>query len=246
VFCGIDQDAMVYLEAAQIGWNDQEIHLVIDSPSHEIDAFFSSLGKHDNILVSYSYNVALCKGIEYVRQYYEGHSEGQRHRWEFKLKPYITDFSQSVDHASRPEHFINRAKRLLLNDQKAEVGILPEDFGKDGAATVDYLNKVMGEIIVAGHNDLKESPLPSLYAQFGKDPQKFINIAWTRLVLDLFTHNIVTKIELLDIELVENDRLSINLRAKRGDEDIIVNGHCDLKGPAIQSDSEGHCQSSSS
>jgi hypothetical protein len=215
---------VAYIPAIKASWGVQDVsfRLVPDDPTD--GPFLDGLqGVTREIIVAYAGKAAICKNLEITHE-----SDAHNDCWSVKAQIQQSDFSSTLEvgtSSTSSEQFAEmRTRRLLLDEYPA----------KD---TRD-VNEIFREILLRGQGvafEITGSPFPTLFAAFGQNPQKFLEIAWIHAVMTLKLSNCVVDIEQLQLQLADAS-LRVNFKGKRWKQyqnvpahQIKVEGSCSLR-----------------
>lgn len=217
-------NTIAYIPANRASWGAREISFEFEPDDPTDGPFLDSLqGITHDIVIAYAGKVAICNNVEVTHE-----SDREKDVWNVSAQIQETDFSTSLEAGtsgtSKDKFAEMRARRLLLNEYPVKDTRDP--------------NEIFREVLLAGQEvlmEVKGSPFPALFAVYGKDPQKFLEIAWIHSAMYLKVSNCVVEIERLRLEL-EGQVLQVSFKGKRRKEyqnapayQIKVEGSCVLQ-----------------
>jgi hypothetical protein len=178
-------------------WSER-IELTVLADTSEIDATFSRFRGHKGtMVVSFGFDVAIASLVALNRV-----ASGGKAVWKASFMPSRTEFSNDMEmgtsSTTADEFAEERVRRLLLNEN-------PSSVKASNKGSVALANDLMRENLVQGLNSvvkIERSPFIDLYADFGQDPQPFVEIAWIAAVTDLKLSAAVEQIHHLSLGLV--------------------------------------------
>jgi hypothetical protein len=219
-----NSDTIAYLPVVKASWSAQNVSFVLE-PDDETDVpFLDGLqGITHDLIVAYAGKVALCNHLEITHV-----SDGSKDSWHLKAQIKESDFSSTLEvgtsGTSREQFAEMRTRRLLLNEHPP----------KDNQG----INDTFHEIMVRGQGVVFEiigSLFPVLFAAYGQNPTRFLEIAWIHAVMLLKLSNCVVDIERLRLELAGGS-LRVSFKGKRRKEyqnapayQIEIDGACALE-----------------
>jgi hypothetical protein len=193
----------------ECSWS-QQIELTVLAETSEIDALFSRLRElKEPLVVAYGFDVALARVASLSRV-----ASGGKAVWKASFEATRTEFSNDMEmgtSGTTADQFAEkRVRRLLLNENPRSFRSGQDDF-------VGLANEAMRENLVQGLNSLvkiERSGFLDLYAVFGADPGKFIEIAWIAVVTDLKLSAAVEHIQHLRLGL-DGESMAIDFAGRR-------------------------------
>lgn len=190
-------------------WSDA-IELSVLADASEVDAIFTRLRGHIKpVVVAVGFDVAVAT-LETLDRTIE--SSGAI--WKARFTPSQTSCSNDMEmgtSGTTADEFAElRARRLLLNES-------PKAFQSSENDFIGLANEAMRENLLQGLNSIvkiERSSFFDLYADFGHDPQLFLEIAWIATIADLKLSAAVEQIHHLRLAL-EGDQLAVDFAGRR-------------------------------
>ena len=165
--------------------------------------FLDRLRQHPNhMLVAFSNNAGIGSVADVEHIVAGGHQ-----RWRIELNALQSDFSSTMEMdtpGTTAEQFAEiRARRILLDESRPQ-------------QTQD-LNQTMREVLIQGQGAVLQivgSSFPTLYREFGRDPSRFLQIAWITAVMQAKLSNTVASVDRFRLEL-NGSMLNVAFRGTR-------------------------------
>jgi hypothetical protein len=203
-----EQSLQAYIPVVECTWARQEATLMLQPDDPSDGPFLDALrDSRRSVYVAFKGNLGLCR-VEDVLHVLKGGQD----RWEVRLRIEESDFTPTMEMGMQgltaDDLAERRARRILLDEYRYVEG-------KGRSAGI--LNEAAMEVFVRGVNapfQPKASPLPPLYERYGREPMKFLEIAWIVSVLLLKTTGVVVEITTLKLAL-NGERLDVTFAGKR-------------------------------
>jgi hypothetical protein len=199
----IPLNTVAFPPVTELSWTQDSAMLLVEPDDKTDGPFLDSLRqKRDHVIVAFSNNA----GIGSISSVQHIVAAGKQ-KWRIEVGRLETDFSHSMEMGtsgtSADEFAELRARRILLNENRYE-------------PTSDY-NKIMRENLLQGHDALlkiESSPFVPLFREFGKNPRRFLEVAWITAAMNLKIGRCIADLELLSLTL-KGTTLSVACRGKR-------------------------------
>jgi len=199
----IPLNTVAFPPVTELSWTQESATLLVEPDDKTDGPFLDSLRqKHNHVIVAFSNNAGIgdVSNVEHI-------VAAGKQKWKVEFMHLETDFSSSMEmgtSGTSAEQFAEmRARRILLNENRYE-------------PTGDY-NKIMRENLLQGHGALlkvESSPFVPLFREYGKEPSRFLEIAWITAAMQLKIGKCVADIELLNIKL-KGSVLAVKCYGKR-------------------------------
>jgi len=199
----IPLNTVAFPQVSELSWAQDSAMLLVEPDDKTDGPFLDSLRQRRNhVIVAFSNNAGIgdVSNIEHI-------VAAGRQKWKVEFGHLQSDFSSSMEmgtSGTSAEQFAEmRARRILLNENRYE-------------PTSDY-NKIMRESLLQGHEALlkiESSPFVPLFREYGKDPSRFLEIAWITAAMQLKIGKCIADIELLNLNL-KGSVLAVTCRGKR-------------------------------
>jgi hypothetical protein len=196
-------NTVAFLPVLESSWKANSATLLVEPDDPTDGPFLDKLRSQPrHIIVAFGNNAAIgsIAGVEHI-------VSGGQQRWKLEFKDLESDFSQTMEMGTTgtsAEQFAEiRANRIFLNENRPEKS---QDF-----------NKVMYESLVQGHDaklNIEGSPFAPLYREYGKEPNRFLQIAWITAAMQAKVSNTVASVDSLKLRLNESV-LTIKFRGTR-------------------------------
>jgi len=223
-----EQNLHAYIPVAECTWGSREATLVFEPDDPTDGPFLDGLrGSQHQLPVAFKHNVGLCRVGEVQHVLKAGLDQ-----WHIQFRIEEHDFTPSMEVSmqglSADDIAEQRARRILLNEH-------PYTETKGHGA--GFYNDAMKEVLLRGVNTPMQptgSPFPDLHEQYGREPTKFLEIAWITAALLLKMSGVVAEVTSLSLA-TDGAQLLVTFNGKRRKQytnkpasTIKVNGTCPL------------------
>ncbi len=184
---------MAYIATMSVRWGSREVLLSLLPDDPADGPFLNALrGLREQIIVGFQGNVAVCRVADLTQTSTQG-----KDQWELSVRVERADFSPAMEvnlgSTSADKLAEIRGRRLLLNEKPAQES--------------GDINEITREVFVSGLEStvrIKHSPFPTLFRQYGHEPEKFLAIGWVYAATMLRLSNVVEHVLWLRLSFTGN------------------------------------------